>query len=62
MDILDTRAAAAYLRQPASTLAYWRGIGYGPKYFKLGRRVVYRREELDRFVERQELASSGGAR
>lgn len=60
MDILDTKAAAEYLGQPSSTLAYWRKRDYGPRYFSIGRRIMYRRRELDRFVERQEVAAASG--
>lgn len=61
MDILDTKAAAAYLGQPSSTLAYWRSTGYGPRFFTMGRRIMYRRSELERFVERQEVAAATAA-
>lgn len=35
------------------TLAYWRGIGKGPRWAKLGRRVVYRRADVERWVDEQ---------
>lgn len=31
---------------PESTLAYWRGQGIGPRFVKVGRIVMYPREEV----------------
>ena len=50
-DLLDTPEAAAVLRTPAATLAYWRHIGYGPAFAKVGRRVFYRRGDLELWLE-----------
>ena len=33
------------------TLRNWRFLGQGPKYLKIGRRVLYRRNDLDRYLE-----------
>ncbi len=41
-----TRDLAAYVRAPESTVRYWRSSGQGPRYFKLGKRVLYRREHV----------------
>lgn len=38
---------------PAGTLRYWRHCGTGPKSFKLGRRVMYRKEDVDAWIEAQ---------
>jgi DNA-binding transcriptional MerR regulator len=48
--LLTLVEAAALLRTPVATLRYWRQRGIGPDSFRLGRRVVYRREDLDRWV------------
>lgn len=48
--LLTLIEAAALLRTPVATLRYWRHRGVGPDGFRLGRRVVYRREDLDRWV------------
>lgn len=42
--------AAAQLRQPVPTLRYWRSQNRGPKAIKVGRRVLYRQEDLDAFI------------
>lgn len=48
---LTTTEAAELLRTPAETLRYWRHVGKGPASFKLGRRVLYAVEDVERFVE-----------
>src|SRR4051794_12446233 len=56
--------AAELLRAPVATLRYWRHLGTGPRSFRLGRRVVYRREDLYAWVDTQvhrSDASQGGA-
>jgi hypothetical protein len=35
-------------RIPIPTLNYWRHVGYGPPSFKIGGKVVYRVEDVDR--------------
>jgi excisionase family DNA binding protein len=45
--------AAAYLRTPVATLRYWRHLGVGPAGVRLGRRLLYRRADLDRWVSAQ---------
>lgn len=62
MDLLGVRAASALLGIPEATLRYWRHAGQGPESFKLGRRLVYRREELERWIAQQEKATGRGGR
>lgn len=57
-DLLTVTEAAAFLRAPVATLRYWRHLGIGPDGFRLGRRVLYRREDLDRWVAEQRDAQS----
>lgn len=59
-DLLGLGEAAALLGAPESTLRYWRWQGTGPESFKVGRRVVYRREALLAWVERQAALSRKG--
>jgi excisionase family DNA binding protein len=48
-----TRSQAAdYLGLKAKTLANWVSVGKGPRFKKPGKIVLYRREELDKFIER----------
>ena len=51
--LLTLAEAAARLRTPVATLRYWRHLGIGPHSFRLGRRVVYRRDDLDRWITAQ---------
>ena len=43
--------AAHYLRSKPRTLEKWRLEGVGPAYVKVGHRVVYRRADLERWME-----------
>lgn len=45
---------------PVSTLRYWRHAGLGPASFTLGRRVVYRLSEVERWITEQEKATRRG--
>jgi predicted DNA-binding transcriptional regulator AlpA len=41
-------------RLSPGTLRYWRSCGddvHGPKSFRLGRRVMYRRADVDKWME-----------
>jgi hypothetical protein len=56
--LLTLAEAAAVLRTPVATLRYWRHLGVGPDGFRLGRRVVYRRADVDRWVTERQQAES----
>jgi predicted DNA-binding transcriptional regulator AlpA len=60
-ELLTIAETALLLRAPVATLRYWRHLGTGPRSFRLGRRVVYRREDLRSWIDAQ-AASSPGAR
>ena len=52
--LLDTDQLAAILPVTAETLRFWRHMGKGPKYFKIGgRKVYYRQEDVDAWLEQQ---------
>jgi prophage regulatory protein len=38
---------------PDSTLRYWRHLGEGPEYMKVGRRVRYERASVDAWLDSQ---------
>jgi hypothetical protein len=50
-EYLDTEAAAAFTSISAVQLAEWRSRGGGPRYLKLGRKVLYAVRDLREFVE-----------
>lgn len=40
-------------RVPVATLRFWRHKGTGPASFKIGRRVMYRREDVQAWLQEQ---------
>ncbi len=50
-ELLTITEAAEVLRTPVATLRYWRHLGTGPRSFRLGRRVVYRRDDLHAWMD-----------
>ena len=52
-ELLTISEAAELLRAPVATLRYWRHLGIGPRSFRLGRRVLYRRDDLRTWVDAQ---------
>ncbi len=48
--LLTLDEAAAFLRTSVATLRYWRHLGVGPAGFRLGRRVLYRQDDLEQWV------------
>ena len=49
-DLFTITEAADLLRAPVATLRYWRHLGTGPAGFRVGRRVLYRRSDLEQWV------------
>jgi excisionase family DNA binding protein len=47
---LTTAEVAELLRTPAETVRFWRHVGKGPRSFKMGRRVLYAREDVEAFI------------
>jgi predicted DNA-binding transcriptional regulator AlpA len=58
---LTADAAAELLGLATSTLAKLRLSGNGPVYCKLGRRVVYRREDLEAWLESRVVRNTSDA-
>lgn len=50
--------AAKFLRCSVACLNRWRVVGGGPKFLKLGRRVLYRNEHLMEFLRENEKTST----
>lgn len=50
---LSTPEAAQYLNLAKRTLERWRLIDAGPPWRKFGRRVVYNRDILEKWAEKQ---------
>ena len=55
-ELLTITEAAELLRAPVATLRYWRHRNIGPHSFRLGRRVLYRRDDLHEWIDAQRAA------
>ena len=62
--VLNTEAAAAHVGLAASTLTKMRVSGAGPAFIKLGHRVVYRKDDLNDWLDanRRTSTSDNGSR
>lgn len=49
-DYLTTEELADLLRTSPESCRYWRHVGKGPRSFKVGRRVLYAREDVEAFI------------
>lgn len=52
-DIDNNEAVAAYLGVPVATVRAWRVAGIGPRGFRVGKHVRYRRSDVDGWIEAQ---------
>lgn len=59
-ELLTITEAAQLLRAPVATLRHWRHLGTGPRNFRLGRRVLYRRDDLQAWITEQLGRSATG--
>lgn len=50
MDLITTGELAEICRTSQETVRYWRHIGKGPRGVKVGRRVLYARAEVERWL------------
>lgn len=60
-EYLTTDEVADLLRTPVETIRHWRKNGKGPRSFKMGRRVLYARADLDAFIADAMASGVGGA-
>lgn len=54
--LLTMAEVQAMTGTPMDTLRYWRHKGEGPKSFRLGRRVVYDRADVEAWIAAQRAA------
>lgn len=52
------KEAADYIRMPEKTLYQHNSRGTGPRRIRVGRRVLYRKADLDAWLESHEVESS----
>jgi hypothetical protein len=55
-DLLTLAEVAEILRVPINTLRWWRQIGNGPDFFKIGRHLVTTVGDVRRFIREQRQA------
>ena len=60
-EFLTTNQAAEYLGLSRFTLAAWRKCDQGPPYVRFGVAVRYSRRDLDEWVARQRVRTTGAA-
>jgi len=51
MDLMTTDEAADYLRIPLATLRFWIQTNQAPRSAKIGRRRMFRRSDLEQFID-----------
>lgn len=56
-EFLTTEEVAELLRTSPNTVRYWQQCGTGPKSFKVGRRRLYARADVDAFIEDRQAAA-----
>jgi Helix-turn-helix domain len=49
-ELLTERETAPLLRLTVKTLQSWRALKKGPRFVRVGRRVLYPRAEIERFI------------
>jgi excisionase family DNA binding protein len=57
-ELLTLTEVADLLRIPVATLRYWRANGTGPHGFHVGRKVIFTRTEVLRWLTEQEGVSA----
>lgn len=59
--LLTQAETAELLRLSERTLERWRVVGSGPVFCKLGKRVLYRRDDLEKWIASHLCASTSEA-
>jgi predicted site-specific integrase-resolvase len=52
-ELLNLSEVAEILKVPVNTLRWWRQVGKGPVFFKVGRRLVTTVGDVRRFIRQQ---------
>lgn len=56
---MTTEEVAELLRAKPGTVRYWRHVGEGPASFRVGRRVLYAREDVEKFITTKRQSEAG---
>lgn len=57
-DILTVQQAADFMGLSRNTLDAWRYRGFGPPHIALGRKIVYRRQAIEAWMEKRTRTST----
>lgn len=57
---MTTSEIAELLRTSPETVRYWRHVGKGPRSFKIGRKVLYDRDEVRSWIETARVEQAAG--
>jgi len=49
-ELITPAELAAQIHTPYKTLEYWRSRGKGPRYARIGKRVLYRRSDVEEWL------------
>lgn len=60
-DIGNERDASLHIKVSVSGLRKWRATGQGPKFYRLGRLIRYKRSDLDEWLESHKSVTTGEA-
>lgn len=53
-DVLTTGEAAKYIRHSVRTMIRWRQERVGPPFIQCGKKILYRKQSLDRWLAERE--------
>ena len=56
-ELLSLSEVSEVLKTPVNTLRWWRQLGKGPLFFKIGRRLVTTVGDVRQFMREQRLAA-----
>ena len=56
-ELLTLSEVAEILKVPVNTLRWWRQLGKGPEFFKMGRRLITTVGDVRRFIRQQRHAA-----
>jgi len=56
-ELLTSRETASMLRVPVRTLYLWRASGSGPPAYRVGKRTLYRRSDVESWLEECRVAA-----
>ncbi|WP_324738841.1 helix-turn-helix domain-containing protein [Mycobacterium sp. 5-140-3-2] len=60
-DLLTLEQFAAMVNTPLNSVRFWRQIGYGPRFARIGRRVMVRRADAEAWIQAQFDVADGAA-